>query len=36
MMAGAAISMVPGLALTLLLQKYIFKGIAISSGFGGR
>jgi len=35
-MAGAAISMVPGLALTLLLQKYIFKGIAISSGFGGR
>ncbi len=36
LMAGAAISMVPGLAITLLLQKYIFKGIAISSGFGGR
>jgi multiple sugar transport system permease protein len=36
LMAGAAISMVPGLVLTLLLQKYIFKGIAISSGFGGR
>jgi len=36
LMAGAAISMVPGLILTLLLQKYIFKGIAISSGFGGR
>ena len=36
LMAGAAISMVPGLLLTLLLQKYIFKGIAISSGFGGR
>jgi len=36
LMAGATISMVPGLALTLLLQKYIFKGIAISSGFGGR
>jgi len=35
-MAGAAISMLPGLALTILLQKYIFKGIAISSGFGGR
>jgi multiple sugar transport system permease protein len=35
-MAGAAISMVPGLVLTILLQKYIFKGIAISSGFGGR
>jgi multiple sugar transport system permease protein len=36
LMAGAAISMAPGLILTLLLQKYIFKGIAISSGFGGR
>jgi multiple sugar transport system permease protein len=36
LMAGAAISMLPGLSLTLLLQKYIFKGIAISSGFGGR
>jgi multiple sugar transport system permease protein len=36
LMAGAAISMLPGLTLTLLLQKYIFKGIAISSGFGGR
>ena len=36
MMAGAAISMVPGLALTLLMQRYIFKGIAIGSGFGGR
>jgi multiple sugar transport system permease protein len=35
-MAGAAISMVPGVVLTILLQKYIFKGIAISSGFGGR
>jgi multiple sugar transport system permease protein len=35
-MAGATISMLPGLALTILLQKYIFKGIAISSGFGGR
>jgi len=36
LMAGAAISMLPGITLTLLLQKYIFKGIAISSGFGGR
>lgn len=35
-MAGATISMLPGLALTIMLQKYIFKGIAISSGFGGR
>jgi multiple sugar transport system permease protein len=36
MMAGAAISMLPGLALTLLLQRQIFNGIAVSSGFGGR
>jgi len=36
MMAGAAISMVPGVALTLLLQRHIFKGIAVGSGFGGR
>ena len=36
MMAGAAISMAPGLALTLLMQRQIFRGIAIGSGFGGR
>jgi multiple sugar transport system permease protein len=36
MMAGATISMVPGLALTILLHRFIFKGIAIGSGFGGR
>ena len=36
MMAGATISMVPGILLTLLLQRYIFSGIAIGSGFGGR
>jgi len=36
MMAGATISMVPGLALTVLLHRFIFKGIAIGSGFGGR
>jgi multiple sugar transport system permease protein len=36
MMAGAAISMVPGLLLTGPLHRYIFKGIAIGSGFGGR
>jgi multiple sugar transport system permease protein len=36
LMAGAAISMLPGISLTLLLQRFIFKGIAISSGFGGR
>ncbi len=36
MMAGAAISMLPGLVLTVLMHRYIFKGIAIGSGFGGR
>lgn len=36
MMAGAAISMLPGLFLTVLLHRYIFKGIALGSGLGGR
>ncbi len=36
MMAGATISMAPGLILTILLHRYIFAGIAIGSGFGGR
>jgi len=36
MMAGATISMLPGLFLTILMHRYIFKGIAIGSGFGGR
>jgi multiple sugar transport system permease protein len=36
MMAGAAISMVPGLLLTVLMHRQIFRGIAIGSGFGGR
>ena len=36
MMAGATISMLPGLFLTVLMHRYIFKGIAIGSGFGGR
>ncbi len=36
MMAGATISMAPGLALTILLHRTIFKGIAVGSGFGGR
>jgi multiple sugar transport system permease protein len=36
MMAGAAISMVPGVLLTILMHRYIFKSIAIGSGFGGR
>jgi multiple sugar transport system permease protein len=36
MMAGATISMLPGLFLTVLMHRYIFRGIAIGSGFGGR
>ncbi len=36
MMAGATISMVPGLLLTILMHRYIFKSIAVGSGFGGR
>jgi len=36
LMAGATVSMLPGVTLTILLQRYIFRGIAISSGFGGR
>lgn len=36
MMAGAAISMLPAIVLTILLQRYIFRGIAVGSGFGGR
>ncbi|SEI09298.1 carbohydrate ABC transporter membrane protein 2, CUT1 family [Rhizobium tibeticum] len=35
-MAGAAISMLPGILLAIVLQKVIYRGIAISSGFGGR
>jgi multiple sugar transport system permease protein len=36
MMAGAAISMLPGLSLTILLHRTIFNGIALGAGFGGR
>jgi multiple sugar transport system permease protein len=36
MMAGATISMAPGLLLTILMHRQIFKGIAVGSGFGGR
>ena len=36
MMAGATISMVPGVLLTILMHRCIFKSIAIGSGFGGR
>ena len=36
MMAGATISMLPGVVLTILLHRYIFASIALGSGFGGR
>ena len=35
MMAGAAISMLPGVVLVILLQRYLVEGISIS-GLGGR
>ncbi len=35
-MAGAAISMLPGIFLAIVLQKVIYRGITIASGFGGR
>jgi len=35
-MAGAVFSMLPGIVLAVALQKLIYKGIAIGSGFGGR
>jgi multiple sugar transport system permease protein len=35
-MAGAAISMLPGLVLAVVLQQVIYKGITVGAGFGGR
>ncbi|TDW27184.1 hypothetical protein EV128_112185 [Rhizobium azibense] len=35
-MAGAAITMLPGIFLAIVLQKVIYWGITIGSGFGGR
>ncbi|MBJ6986282.1 MULTISPECIES: carbohydrate ABC transporter permease [unclassified Devosia] len=35
-MAGATLSMVPGIALAILLQKLIYKSIALNAGMGGR
>jgi multiple sugar transport system permease protein len=35
-MAGATFSMLPGIILAILLQRFIFKSISIGSGFGGR
>ncbi|GHA32503.1 ABC transporter permease [Devosia pacifica] len=35
-MAGATLSMIPGVILAVILQQFIYKGITIGSGFGGR
>lgn len=35
-MAGAALSMVPGVFLAILLQKLIYNSIALNAGMGGR
>ncbi|TCU11179.1 carbohydrate ABC transporter permease [Rhizobium sullae] len=35
-MAGAAISMLPGIVLAIVLQRVIYRGVTIGSGFGGR
>ncbi|MGO7163776.1 carbohydrate ABC transporter permease, partial [Rhizobium johnstonii] len=32
----STISMVPGVILAIVLQRVIYKGITVSSGFGGR
>ncbi|SER63455.1 carbohydrate ABC transporter membrane protein 2, CUT1 family [Faunimonas pinastri] len=36
LMAGTTISVLPGLVLTILLQRYIFRGLSLTSGFGGK
>lgn len=35
-MAGASLSMIPGIVLAIILQQLIYKGITVGSGFGGR
>ncbi len=35
-MAGAALSMLPGIILAILLQKLIYNSIALNAGMGGR
>lgn len=35
-MAGATISMVPGVILAIVMQRIIYKGISVGSDFGGR
>ena len=36
LMAGTTIAVAPGILLTILLQRYIFRGFQINAGFGGR
>jgi multiple sugar transport system permease protein len=36
LMAGTIIAVLPGIALTLLLQRYIFRSFQVSAAFGGR
>ncbi|MBX5187879.1 carbohydrate ABC transporter permease [Rhizobium sp. NZLR3b] len=35
-MAGATISMLPGVILAIVMQRIVYKGISVGSGFGGR
>lgn len=35
-MAGAAYSMVPGIILAVVMQRFIYRSISIGAGFGGR
>jgi multiple sugar transport system permease protein len=35
-MAGATISMLPGVLLAIILQQVIYNGITVGAGFGGR
>jgi multiple sugar transport system permease protein len=36
LMAGTTIAMIPGIALTLILQRYLFRSFQITAAFGGR
>jgi multiple sugar transport system permease protein len=36
LMAGAALSMLPGIFLAIILQKLIYNSIALNAGMGGR
>jgi len=36
LMAGATLSMLPGILLAIILQKLIYNSIALNAGMGGR